>query len=83
MKRSSRAAERGMVVTTKGCDQGTELPPELRPRRSRTRVETRVVAPRKSMRFRRAVVEAVGSLTGMWTVRKTTRPERAERGTWM
>lgn len=80
MKRARKIAERGRVVRTRGWVQGTWLPPELRPRRRRTRAMTRVVAPRKSIRFQ---ADSEVCLTGILTVKKTRRPDAITNGTWM
>lgn len=52
MKNTSDARDKGRAVRGKGWFQGTRLPPALRPRRRRTRKETRDRAPVKSMRER-------------------------------
>lgn len=80
MKSRRNIPESGRVVRTSGWVHGTKLPPELRPSKSRTSVKTNVVAPRKSTRLIR---EIFFSLTGILTVKQTSVPDMAIRGSWM
>ena len=68
-----------MEVMTSGCDHGSWFPPVLRPRSSRTREATRVIAPRKSMRLRGCFVLG---LTGMSMRNQTMIVESTMKGIW-
>lgn len=55
--------ERGRETRTSGEDQGTMFPPELRPSKRKTRVRTRVNAPRKSIRASADLEDCLGGMS--------------------
>lgn len=73
-------ADKGSAVRTRGCVQGTTLPPELSPRRRRRRVTMSVKAPRKSTRdnFDRSDLFA-----GTSTKKYTSTHDIRTNGTWI
>ena len=62
-----RTAERGSDVSTRGWLQGTMLPPELRPSRSKTSVATSNEEPRKSTRLSFGVSDFAETFVGFST----------------
>ena len=73
------AVARTRDVMIRGCDQGSWLPPVLRPRSRRTRDVTSVPEPRKSMR---ASAGFVDGFTGMSIRKYTMTVETRMKGTW-
>lgn len=75
---SKLTKDKGRETRTRGCVQGTILPPEFKPKSKRTSVVVRENAPRKSTRESFDLKDNFG---GILTVKNTNMPEIITSGT--